>query len=174
MYSYFDKLLSAVEISIKDEKIRDFTLQVVYLVDSRNWEKAASRNHHPPDERGEFGNTIHTLRVLRVTEDILSCTDKTEYDKDISKCVAILHDSCRYASDGGMSYTDPHHAKLVLQFIKDCEIEVPDQRILEGIANHMGPFVPKSELKYYPQLTVSDIAHLADLIASKETNIIQI
>lgn len=168
--NYFDQLLTAID-TIQDQEIHDFTLYVVLAADPRNWECATSRSHHQPDERGEMGNTLHTLRVLKMTEIILTSTDKTEYEKDISRSVSILHDCCKRGIDGSWGYTVPDHPHLVELLIKNAGIEVPDKRIIEGIRAHMGIW---GKPPYIPKLTVEDIAHLSDCISAQDDVLVKI
>jgi 23S rRNA maturation-related 3'-5' exoribonuclease YhaM len=171
MKNYFDQLIECVD-TIKDQKIHDFTLQIIYMVDHANWKNKASQNHHPPDERGEYGNSIHSIRVLKITCLILDLTEKTELEKDIIKSSAILHDCTRFGVYGEFSYTVKSHPQLAVDFIKNSGVDIPSPDILENILYHMSQW--SSDFKYYPKLDGKDIIILADYIASNENILINI
>jgi hypothetical protein len=168
--THFDQLLEEIE-SIKDESIRDFTLSAVKSVSKENWTKRASANHHPEDERGLNGNTIHTLRVVRVTKCILDLLDRNQYSKDCAVSAAILHDICRYGKFGYTNYTDVNHPEIAVAFLNKIQPPCPNKDIIESVRHHMSQWGPSC---YKPELLNTDIVILADYIASQDDILVKV
>jgi len=113
---YVKRWLPEVEM-IEDEEIREKTLWLLVNASPKSfWQKATSSSgkYHPKDERGKYGNILHTKRVyiqycnlarVDVEMDRLS-----EYEYDCGKSAALLHDMMKYGwpSDNNQHTQDDH------------------------------------------------------------------
>lgn len=131
---YVKRMLPEVEL-IKDDKIREGTIRVLVEVSPPSfWIKPTSSTgkYHPKDERGEYGNLLHTKRVsimfrnlarVDVEMDLLS-----EYEYDCGQSAALLHDLYKYSwpSDNNQHTVDDHDviASEVARYIGDLPPEV--------------------------------------------------
>lgn len=159
-----DELNQLVQ-SISDDEIRRFTEQMLVAFPSAFWTNRASRNHHPPDERGTGGNLLHSVRVVKLVR-ILAETCKTgQLGVDILTSAASMHDGCRYGLDGAAGYTIEEHPHLIrkLAMAKGITCKYSDA-IFTIIENHMGIW---GDPQFLPDLTPSAILCVADTISAR-------
>lgn len=142
-----------------------------------------SAEYHPPDERGQGGNVLHTKRVVRACQ-LLADSFALEYEeRDLLYAAALIHDITKgvvWESNGQPSY-DPMHPYTVERYLRMARIE--DQRytsefqsstlfldeesaqaIMRLVRCHMGVWSPIPET--YPMYSLEMILHSADHLAS--------
>ena len=131
------------------------------------WEKPTSSTgkYHSPDERGKYGNLIHTKRVFaaycNLSESYLEAHKITERQREAGKAAALLHDMMKYGwpSDNNEHTVNNHDviAAEVARHIGDCPNEV--YLLIHG---HMGSWgegmMPENERQW--------LLHLADKSAA--------
>ena len=152
---------------IRNKELRGLVRRVIDQLPEAFWTREASKMYHPADERGEGGNLIHTLRVIKVADRILDTTTYSSPTRDIMKASAILHDSQRHGPDGTSRVTVKEHPQLAKALLDSLvEEQVPGIEELGNILEkHMGKFQNPS----YPvsDIPLSDILHIADYLASQ-------
>ena len=123
---------------IQDPAIREFTQLVLCVSAEGNWRGISGYNHHLQDERGEWGNLIHTLRVLTIVNVLCDLLNLLQRDRDVLRSAAILHDSCKHGVDAEyekiLSWT---HPQLVAELVSRAGIEYL-QPVKECIEQHTG------------------------------------
>ena len=131
------------------------------------WERPTSSTgkYHSPDERGKYGNLIHTKRVFaaycNLSESYLQAHKITERQREAGKAAALLHDMMKYGwpSDNNEHTVNNHDviAAEVARHIGDCPNEV--YLLIHG---HMGSWgegmMPENERQW--------LLHLADKSAA--------
>jgi hypothetical protein len=161
--------LSDLTRYIENEEIKVFTILALNLADIQTFKNKSSRNHHPPDERGEWGNYIHTDRVVRVTDLLCRVCKITGIKRDIANSAAAIHDSCKYGVKVIYSYTHPHHPLFVRELVKDLNCQYKE-RILDAVERHMGQW-GEGTPAFVPELTVADMVHISDCICAQGNDI---
>lgn len=155
---------------IEDDEIREKTIQCFNLAcPDHFWVRPSSSTgkYHPEDERGEYGNWLHTKRVYiqtaNLTESDVELGVMTEYQRDCLKSAALLHDMMKYGwpSDDNAHTVDDHDiiAAEVARYIG----ELPDEVVLP-IHGHMGPW-GKGKV---PEGTFELLLHRADKAVSPD------
>jgi HD superfamily phosphohydrolase YqeK len=184
-----EPILEEIEL-IKDENIKSFVRSIL-LRSEDFWKIPASFSGkwHPPDERAESGNVLHTKRVVRVAKVLSDSYSLSEDDRDIVYAACLLHDitkGVKYGNSNECAY-DPMHPYTVAKFIKECQeydkkyanemqsstillSEEVVQSILRLIRCHLGPWSPVPET--VPITYLDMIVHMSDNVASKLHNII--
>ena len=143
---------------IRPGELKEKVGEILEEVPLSNWAKKASKNHHPPDERGDWGNLIHTIRVLKVARFLSQHFGKSE-DKAIA--TSLLHDARRYGPDAEAEWTLKNHADMAADLAREHGL---DEEIVEALKFHMS----KWGTEYYcPELSLKDTIILADMIASQ-------
>ena len=124
----------------------------------------ASKVHHPPDEREAGGNSLHTLRVVKLVRLLADSCDFDKTTTDISISAAIIHDICRYGLNDECEVTPKDHAlaprKLAEKHSITCDHA---DRIFDLAEHHMGRWGP---YPYAPQASPSDVLHFADTVSA--------
>lgn len=179
-------LLSEISL-IQDKGVRSFVRAVLLNAPKLFWTgpSSCSGKYHPPDERGEGGNVLHTKRVVRIAQIMAVSQERSSVETDVVIAACILHDLTKVIEgyDGKM-YTDPMHPYTVDKIVtklheKDMEdeqealkrsntLEADDLvifQIMKCIRTHLGIWSPIPET--IPSVTVEWIVHLADNLASK-------
>lgn len=128
---------------------------------------SSSGKYHIPDERGKYGNLIHTKRVF-VTYCLLSRTFLeqgliTEHERECGKSAALLHDMLKYGwpSEKG-EHTVNNHDIIGAQVAEHIG-DLPEEVHL-AIHSHNGPWYEGKD----PDTDSEQILHLADYVAAKE------
>lgn len=163
------KVLLETQIGlIRDKELRELVRKVVDKLPEAFWKREASKYYHPIDERGEGGNILHTLRVVKVADKILDTTTYNSLARDIMRVGAILHDCQRHGPDGTARVTVKEHPRLAKELVESLIGNGTSRRwelLSEIIEKHMGKFQNPT----YPvsEIPLSDILHIADYIASQ-------
>lgn len=183
-----DKVLNPLieEINlIEDEGIKSFVRSILFRAEGF-WKIPASFSgkHHPPDERGEGGNVLHTKRAVRVGLVLADSYSISAQEKDLIIGALLLHDITKGFKFGALDEYryDQMHPYTAGVFIKKCQeedkkyalesqsstlfiSEEDTQIILRLIRCHLGPWSPVPETT--PVTYIDMIVHLADNISSK-------
>lgn len=150
---------------IKDADIYQFTMDILKVVPQVFWEKRASRSHHTPDERGDFGTLIHTIRVMKTSAVLCEIPDITGLYRDMIRSASALHDTCKYGLDGKAESSVDGHAELLRVLVERNNIHCKcDELILQMVEAHMGRWGASI---YTPKLGFNAIVHIADVVCDK-------
>jgi len=156
--------LIAIANTISTPGIRDFTIKMLEAAPPSFKTAPASKNNHPPDERGPSGNLIHSVRVAKLVK---LMADSFNYDRlttDILTSAAEVHDLCRYGLDDKASDTTlehPLHPRIIAEL---NSITCPYADLIFDIAEkHMGKWGP---LQHVPDVAPEDTLHIADMISA--------
>lgn len=164
--------LGRIVDSISNHSIRTFTREML-LKSFLNMKLPASQNHHLPDEREEYGNMLHTVRVASLCEliaDAVSIEVGDVDDVDILKSAAILHDACRYGLFGLSGKTRPDHPRLVRVFAENYDLTCDNfSDIMDVIETHMGRWGQKPAAF---EISAALALHLADCIVARWAEVI--
>lgn len=126
---------------------------------------SSTGKYHSPDERGKYGNLIHTKRVFKeycdMSESYVGGGEMTDYQRECGKAATLIHDMMKYGwpSDGNEHTVNDHDiiAAEVAQHIGDCPSEV-----VLLVHAHMGPWgegmLPENDRQW--------LLHFADKSAS--------
>jgi len=151
--------------SIGDNDIRNFTEDILDCVPTDAWRRNSSRDHHLEDERGEWGNLKHTIRVVQIAGILADLLDVSQYEKDILCSAAILHDAGKHGVDGETIAIRRDHPQLVSQFVDLAGIShIP--AIERCIEMHMGRW--RQDIQYdwkdKRNITLAFLLHVADCV----------
>jgi hypothetical protein len=158
---------------ITDSEIHDLTLTVAKAAPEDSWRLPTSRDHHKIDERGEWGNLLHTLRVARICDVFADILNLDSLESNLLKSAAILHDSCKHGVNAEAAFIYKEHPYLVRSlFTKagiDCRQPTPSY-ILNCIEQHMGrwgatPFDWADRIEC--KVNLSFLLHSADCIEAR-------
>lgn len=187
MISEEDKFLEPLieELNlINDEGLKSFVRSILMRAEIF-WEIPASFSgkYHPPDERSEGGNVLHTKRVVRAAKILCESHGVSPEEFDLIIAACLLHDVTKgkKQSDGTNAY-DKMHPYTVVDLVKKCQEEDKKyaseaqsstlflneedvQTILRLVRCHMGPWSPVPET--VPITYLDMIVHTADNIACK-------
>lgn len=183
-----DKLLEPLleEINtIEDEGIKSFVRSILFRAEGF-WEIPASFSgkHHPPDERSQGGNVLHTKRAVRVGHVLADSYSLSTEERDIITAALLLHDITKGVKPQSSDkyYYDAMHPYTANTFIKKCQEQDKNyasesqsstlfigeeniQTIMRLIRCHLGPWSPVPETT--PVTYMDMIVHLADNISSR-------
>ncbi len=163
-------LIQGLVDTIKSDAIRQFTNDVLAKVPLKSWTGKASRSHHLPDERGDNGNALHTIRVARAAMALCDICDMGETRRDMLLSAAILHDSFRYGKEAESDYTLTEHPMLIREVVEDNDIVSPyAEDILGLIECHMGKWGPEP---FIPIVHPSALIHIADAMIARLDSIL--
>ena len=146
---------------------RDLTEETLKVAPVAFWTRECSLKYHPVDERGTYGNQIHTIRVAKLVLVIVASCGSNRWTIDRVLSGGLLHDVCRHGLDGTSQWSHKDHPKLVRTLMDNNRIGLNSsarEELLEDIEKHMGRWDNPS---YAPKLSSSEILHLADAIDAK-------
>lgn len=161
------ELLPEVD-TIYDETLREGVIRAfLYGVPDEFFEKPSSSTgkYHSPDERGKYGNLMHTKRVFaeycNLSESYLEAHGLTEYERECGKAAALLHDTMKYGWPSEQrDHTTSEHDLIAAAMAR--HIGGLPQQVYDLIAAHMGPWaegpLPKNDKEW--------LLHFADKSAS--------
>lgn len=178
-----EPLLEEISL-IQDQGIRLFVRAMLLAADDLFWSgpSSASGKFHPPDERGECGNVLHTKRVVRTADIMCASQERSVLERDIVLAACILHDITKIVKIDGQIRSDrmhPYTVDFVLKNIREAELSSEEEptgsstmyiddlalyQIMKCIRSHLGPYSPVPET--YPTVINEWIVHLADNIAA--------
>lgn len=126
-------------LKIENDGIRDFTAEVVHASPENSWRLPSSRDHHMKDECGEWGNLIHTLRVVKIGDCLCDILNLPDIQRDILKSSSILHDCCKHGVNAEAVWIYKEHPHLVQNLIQISGASCKQKNQIIGIIEaHMG------------------------------------
>lgn len=163
--------------SIYDDSIRSWTMSMMAHAPQAFWDKAASSTgrYHKEDENCQYGQVIHTLRVIAVAEHLARMIDLNDLEADILLSSACLHDICKYGVDGESEYSLSEHPLLVKRFWELNLLMLPlcnhAKEIIDTVIQHSGRWTGLP----HPTFTkLGKLLHTADFIASRRNIMVDI
>lgn len=156
--------LVAIANAISTPDIRDFTIKMLEVAPPSFKTAPASKNNHPPDERGPSGNSIHSVRVAKLVRLMAEAFNYGRLTTDILTSAAEIHDLCRYDLDdkaSGTTLEHPLHPRIIAEL---NSINCPYADLIFDIAEkHMGKWGPSPHV---PAVAPEDALHIADMISA--------
>lgn len=172
-YSESDVLYWLPEIDlIHDEELRDLTMQTFLDGCPRYFIKkpsSSSGKYHSVDERGEYGNLIHTKRVFaeyaQISESWVEMGVITPREKEEGKSASLIHDMMKYGwpSEGNEHTVNNHD--LIAASVAEHIGGVPDN-VVRLIETHMGAWGEGPT----PDTPAERLLHTADMSAARQYN----
>lgn len=164
---------------ISDLKVRQLVLNVIPYIPEYFYSipSSSTGKYHPQDENAVGGLVRHTIRTVKVAEDMSRMYDLTEQELNLTYAALILHDSCK----NGLTYSDYtvfNHPLLAAKLFADCNNSFSTYKqkkackiIYKLIASHMGrwnvdPHNQKVKLPK-PKTKLEKFVHECDYIASR-------
>ncbi len=173
LYSEEELLRRLPEIdAIYDEDLRDDLIRTFMKgCPDYFWERPSSSSgkYHSVDERGKYGNWLHTKRVFaeycNISESWVELGIITPYQKEEGKAAALVHDMMKYGwpSDGN-DHTVNNHDVIAADVARHIG-ELPND-VIRLIATHMGPWGDGPNPESPDQL----LLHTADKSAARKNN----
>ena len=137
------------------------------------WTCRASRNHHPPDERGEGGTILHLKRAFKTAKYLCRAFSLEGFDRQLVLTAVLIHDICKEGtSDEGVGYTVGGHERLLGVRFSEVPQVVENRlwlRVDRLVRSHEGIWGEKK-----PETLMERIVHLADYISTREDIIVQL
>lgn len=128
---------------------------------------ASTSGYHHPICRETHGLWAHTLMVATVIERLgdsyVEQGRLTRKEIDFARAAALLHDQRKKGP-----YQDPQHSSTSDHDLLMAEVAEEaglDQRVVDAIASHMGPWYDGPS----PAADLQDLVHTADMVASTNT-----
>ena len=169
-----DRLKREIQF-IRDEDIRKFTLNMIEITPENSWRLPSSRDHHLRDECGEWGNLIHTLRVVVICDWLSDILNLTPIERDILKSAAILHDSCKHGVNAEAAWIYREHPQLVRLLVDQSGAACSQKEaILSIIESHMGRWGYLPQFWSERKVTLNFLLHVADCLEARMGQIISI
>lgn len=142
---------------------------------------------HPPDERGEGGQILHTRRVVRLARELADAEEIAGYELDLLTGAALIHDLAKYGlEDAPAPWTQTGHEQAVARVVEwgleraaseraytshDPAIEEQVGKALDAMfeiaRHHSGRWGPRIGLTSEREARLGRLLHYADLIASR-------
>ena len=146
--------------NIDDPVLKTTTMVALQEAPSHFWHQPSSAGkHRPPDEHGDGGLALHTLRVARICWTM--CQSRPDLNPDVILAAGILHDIGRYGMDEHPSrYTIPSHPDIGAEYIRSYGDGLIEEVAcaVETHSGQWGRIVPRNETEW--------IVHYADCIAA--------
>lgn len=162
-------------LTISEDLVRDFGLYLFYKAPDYFWTRPSSSTgkYHPKDEHSVGGLVLHSIRVKKAADILLSATPPPIHVSAV-KLGALFHDIGRY---GFRKESEPFsvkdHAELGYSWVRGLLLTFPgDSELLrktvdtasKTILAHMGRWG-----NVHPKTREEWIVHYADMIASQYT-----
>jgi len=150
--------------NITDPLLNTFTMVALQEAPSHFWHKPSSAGvHHPPDEHGDGGLALHSLRVARICR-VLGESVRGRLNTDVLLSAGILHDIGRYGlGDEPVRYTLPEHPDIGAAYLRELGSDMSElveevARAVETHSGRWGRILPRDEVEW--------LVHYADCIAA--------
>lgn len=155
-------LLNAEVELISDTILQVQISQVVNTIASKTWRAPSARNHHLLDEREEWGNLLHTVRVTRMAAVLSEVASLNRRDRDLLRSAAILHDCCKFGLYGEDGYLQYQHPEIVSTLMIELKIQIPNE-VIGIIRQHTGKW-GRCRLDWTDnrRITLAFLLHVAD------------
>ena len=145
---------------ITDPLLNTLTMVALQEAPSHFWHQPSSAgNHHPPDEHGDGGLALHTLRVACVCW--VLCQSRPDLNADVILSAGILHDIGRYGLGGNPSqYSLKEHPDIAAGYLRELGGDALEEVAcaVETHTGRWGRIQPRNELEW--------LVHYADCIAA--------
>lgn len=165
------RLLPEID-AIYDEELRNGVIRA-YMKGCPDyfWKRPSSSTgkYHSVDERGKYGNWLHTKRVFaeycNISESWVELGVITPKQKEEGKAAALLHDMMKYGwpSDGN-DHTVNNHDIIAADVARNIG-ELPEA-VEKLILSHMGPWAEGPN----PETPQERLLHTADKSAARAEN----
>lgn len=173
LYSEDELLRRLPEIdAIYDEELRDGVIRTFMNgCPDYFWEQPSSSSgkYHSPDERGKYGNWLHTKRVFaeyaNISESWVELGVITPYEKEEGKSAALIHDMMKYGWPSEQNDHTVNNHDLIAADVAEHIGEMPDS-VVRLIEVHMGPWGDGPN----PETPAERIFHTADKSAARASN----
>jgi HD-GYP domain-containing protein (c-di-GMP phosphodiesterase class II) len=155
---------------IQNEELHTFIIDILSKIPENSWKMATSRDYHAIDERGAWGNLIHTLRVCAICDRVADALSLPQIHTDILRSSAILHDSCKHGLNAELVYITHDHPDIARKMIMNNAI---DNKYKEAVATivskHTGRWdkLKPTEWQIGDKIDLSFILHMADCIEAR-------
>ena len=168
-------------VYIKNEKIKEFTIQAIQLLPDYFFAIPASSTgkYHPSYSLGDGGLYRHTRAAIRIAVELfrIDWWNFTSDEKDLILSSLFVHDGWK----SGLlheTYTRADHPVIAFSVLNENEnlknLLVPEQfnMFLNNILTHMGSwnkdFKTGQEVMPKPSTEFQKFVHLADYLASRK------
>ena len=170
-----DELDKRVEL-ISDPDIKTFTLKAIHGIPENIWKQPSSWNHHLPDEREEWGNALHSLRVTDVCLMLADSLLIVGISRDYLLSAALLHDIGKRGLKGDtVKVQTRSHPFIVESMLTELNIRVENSNLIfEVIRDHMGRWTYGTAPDFLKTRLVNNsmVLHLADCIVARWAEIV--
>lgn len=157
---------------IKDEQIREFTHSIVYGAPTEAWFAPASKRHHLMDERGDWGNALHSARVAKLCLMFVDVFSMAQIQADIILSSAIIHDACRHGISAKSIESVPEHPALVRQLANELGATCGwEDEIFEAVEKHMGKW-SQNPVYFTDEPDLPMLLHLADVVIARFAEVV--
>ena len=169
LYSQIDKILN-----------KDINIWVTTIVDNAPvevWKIPSASSHHAQDERTEWGNLRHTLRVVEMCRVLSDIHELGRDQAEILKAAAILHDIAKRGIPVRYNHTHGNHPHWVRPYIGSLGLSTDSHfnEILSLVEDHMGHW-DKSHPEHFlhgASISLNMILHIADCTCAMVEGIIK-
>lgn len=157
---------------IEDSELRDGVIRTFLKACPDDFwilPSSSSGKYHSVDERGKYGNWIHTKRVFaeycNLAESWCELGIISPREMEEGKAAALLHDMMKYGWPSEQrEHTTDHHDEIVAAVAWHIG-ELPEG-IVEVLATHMGPWGQGPN----PESNTQLLLHTADKSAARASN----
>lgn len=157
---------------IEDEGLKAGVIRTfLYGCPDYFWERPSSSSgkYHSIDERGEYGNWLHTKRVFaefcNLAESWVKLGVITEQQVEEGKAAALIHDMMKYGWPSEQNeHTIQNHDLVAAEVARDIG-GLPEE-VCEIIERHMGPWGKGPD----PEDGIALLLHTADKSAARASN----
>lgn len=158
--------------AIYDEELRDATMRTFmygcpkYFIERPS---SSTGKYHSPDERGKYGNLLHTKRVFaeyaNIAESWVELGVITPEQKEQGKAAALVHDMMKYGWPSEQNEHTVNDHDLIAAAVAEHIGGMPDP-VVRLIEVHMGPWGEGPN----PEAPAERLLHTADKSASRQYN----
>jgi hypothetical protein len=158
--------------AIYNEELRDGVIRgFMYGCPDYFWERPSSSTgkYHSVDERGQYGNWLHTKRVFaeycNISESWVELGVITPEEKEQGKTAALMHDMMKYGWPSENNEHTVNNHDLIAADVAENIARLPPE-VVRLIETHMGPWAEGPS----PETPAERLLHTADKSASRADN----
>lgn len=165
IYLELDNLASFID----DSDFRAKVIDTIHCLPTGCWRLPSAVYHHLDDEKGVWGNALHTIRVTKIALVLANSYSLKGSDKDYLIASSLFHDIGKHGKKGLSMGILPEHPFIVGDILRDTNFE--DDRLVGIIRLHMGRWTPSlSPDEWLKNGKVTELLHLADCIEANLPN----